>query len=91
MIRESGEKEWNFAAYRYNKETSSTERTNLLNGMSCTRLTWLVDRLLNNLINSSIFNQADSISGFRSVAIRPDGISKTWNFLKGNWDEMFRK
>ncbi len=59
--------------------------------MSCTRLTWLVDRLLNNLINPLIVNQADSISGFRAVAIRPDGIIKTWNFLKANWDEMFRK
>jgi hypothetical protein len=59
--------------------------------MSCTRLTWLVDRLLNNLIDPLIVNQADAISGFRSVAIRPDGIIKTWNILKANWDEMFRK
>ena len=59
--------------------------------MSCTSKTWLVDRLLNNLFNTSIVRSGDAISGFRAAAIRPDAILKTWNFVKANWNEMFSR
>ncbi len=90
-IREGGEKEWNFASYRYSKETDATERNNLLNGMSCTRLTWLISRFLNDLIDKDKVRIQDTLTGLRAAAIRPDSILKTWNFVKENWNELFSR
>ena len=60
-----------------------------LNGMSCTRVSWLVDKFLENLLNPNVVNQTnDAISGFRSAAIRSDAILKTWTFVKANWNRM---
>jgi hypothetical protein len=60
--------------------------------MSCTRLTWLVDKFLENLLSQNIVNQtSDAVSGFRAAAIRPDAILKTWTFVKSNWNQMFSR
>jgi hypothetical protein len=57
--------------------------------MSCSKQSWLVDRFLSNLLDSSVVSQTnDAISGFRSAAIRSDAILKTWIFVKANWNEM---
>ena len=88
-IREGGEEEWNFALYRYFKETSQAERQNLLNGMACTKISWLVDQYLDNLLNNKTIRTTDALSGFRNVAIRPDAIIKSWNFFRASWDKVF--
>ena len=59
--------------------------------MSCTRLTWLVDKFLENLFDTDVIRASDAQSGLRSVAIRPDAIIKSWNFLKDNWDEVYSR
>ena len=59
--------------------------------MACTRQSWLIDKLLNNLLDSRIVKKSDSLSGFRSAAIRPESILKTWNFIKANWNDLFVK
>lgn len=57
--------------------------------MSCIRQSWLVDRFLSNLLDATVVSQTnDAISGFRSAAIRPDSILKTWTFVKANWNQM---
>ena len=59
--------------------------------MSCTRLSWLVDRFLDNLFDTNVIRTTDALSGFRSIAIRPDAIIKSWNFFKSNWNEVYRR
>jgi hypothetical protein len=76
---------------RYLKENGQTERQNLLNGMSCARSSWLIDRFLDNLLNTSIIRSTDALSGFRNIAIRPDSIIKAWNFFRANWVEIYRR
>ena len=90
-IREGGEREWDFAAYQFSKENDTNEQKNLLNGMSCSNKPWLVDKLLSSLIDPNVVKTSLTMMSLRSVAIKPEGIIKTWNFVKENWNELFLK
>ncbi len=90
-IREGGEKEYNFAASRYVKETDANLKNDLQSGMACTRIGWLITKFLNDQLDKNIVRVQDTVTGIRSVASKSDGYLKAWIFVKENWDELYTR
>lgn len=90
-IRNGGDKEWEFASAQYDKEQQSSQRTNLQQGMSCTKQPWLISRYLNDQINSSKVRLQDSAAGISRMAASANGNLRTWIFVKENWNNLVSK
>jgi aminopeptidase N len=90
-IREGTEKEWNFAFDQYIKELDANQKNTLQSAMSCTRISWLISKFLNDQLNISIVRPQDALSGLRAAASRAEANLKTWTFIKENWDTLFEK
>ena len=57
--------------------------------MSCTQKTCLIERFLTNLLDENIYKGMYTLNGLQSLAIRPDSVFKTWNFMKENWNALY--
>ena len=90
-IREGTEKEWNFAFDQYLKETDANQKNTLQSAMSCTRISWLISKFLNDQLNTSIVRNQDALSGLRAASSRAEANLKTWNFIRDNWDILFSR
>ena len=90
-IRNGGAVEWKFASEQYDSETDSNARSDLQNGMSCTKEPWLIKAFLADQLNSTKVRTQDTISGIRLAARSQYAIEYTWNFVKENWNEFYQR
>ena len=88
-IREGSEKEYNFAAEQYSKETDANNKNTIQGGLACSRIPWIISKFLSDQINTEVVRIQDALSGLRSAATKAESNLKTWNFIKDNWDLLF--
>ncbi|KAF2900752.1 hypothetical protein ILUMI_05436 [Ignelater luminosus] len=89
-ITNGGEAEWNFLWEQYQKSDQASEKSLILNALSCTKEIWLLNRYLEWAIdeNSGIRRQ-DSSSVFQSVARREIGYYLAKSFLQNRIKDIY--
>ncbi|KAL7638669.1 UNVERIFIED_CONTAM: hypothetical protein RMT77_011241 [Armadillidium vulgare] len=81
--------EWDFAYTQYVKTSVGNEKLNLLYGMGCTRVIWLINRYLELTFNdTSGIRKQDIVNVFDSLSQNPVGNEVAWNFLRENKDHI---
>ncbi len=63
-----------------------TLKNHLLLGMTCSKDTWILNKVLNDTAESH-----DVLTIIKSVASNPNGHLVAWNFLKNNWHSLHKK
>uniref|UniRef100_A0A8C8DAP9 Alanyl (membrane) aminopeptidase-like b n=1 Tax=Oryzias sinensis TaxID=183150 RepID=A0A8C8DAP9_9TELE len=81
-----GQAEWDFAWEKFQSSTDSSERDQLRHALSCTRQTWLLNRLLEYSLNPDKIRLTDVASVVNDVAENPAGQALAWNFIRAHWD-----
>jgi aminopeptidase N len=90
-IREGSEKEYNFAAVQYSKETDANTKNTIQAGLACSRIPWIISKFLSDQIDTNVVRIQDALSGLRAVATRAESNLKTWIFIKDNWELLFAR
>uniref|UniRef100_A0A0M3ILF3 Aminopeptidase N n=1 Tax=Ascaris lumbricoides TaxID=6252 RepID=A0A0M3ILF3_ASCLU len=92
-VRQSAEKVWNKMFELYQRERVQVERERLLIGLTCSRDTFTLKKLLDlasNLNDTSIRLQ-DAPTVFRSISIRDVGSKIIFDYFQDNWIRLYRE
>ncbi|RVE71361.1 hypothetical protein OJAV_G00051250, partial [Oryzias javanicus] len=81
-----GQMEWNFAWEKFLSSSDSSEKDQLRHALSCTRQTWLLNRLLEYSLDPDKIRLTDVASVVNDVAENPAGQALAWNFIRAHWD-----
>ncbi|XP_067654001.1 aminopeptidase Ey-like [Haliotis asinina] len=87
-VRHGGLEHWQFVYEKYHTEQSSSERNRLRRALSCTRETWLLQRLLDMSVNASEVRPQDARTTITYVANSPWGRDLAWNFVTYNYAKL---
>ncbi|CAF0852077.1 unnamed protein product [Brachionus calyciflorus] len=80
-------KDFNFILNKAkNTSNDTTLKNDLLAGLSCSKEQHLLNRYLNDQINTS-----SVITAIRNVLKNPSGNSLAWQFIKNNWSYIYEK
>ncbi|XP_060551724.1 aminopeptidase N-like isoform X2 [Ruditapes philippinarum] len=88
-LREGGEKEWEFLFQKYMTATVQAEKSRLLSTLSCTRKTWILNKLLEYALDTSIVRKQDAYKVFIYVGRNIVGRAVAWDFFRSKWDDIF--
>eukprot|EP00062_Callorhinchus_milii_P018000 gi/632971000/ref/XP_007901957.1/ PREDICTED: thyrotropin-releasing hormone-degrading ectoenzyme [Callorhinchus milii] len=77
---------WDFIWNKYQSSTAVSEKKILLEGLTCSKSTFLLNRLLNLSLNTQWIPEQNTIDIIILVAKYPNGRHLAWKFFKDNWD-----
>uniref|UniRef100_A0A915AG91 Aminopeptidase n=2 Tax=Parascaris univalens TaxID=6257 RepID=A0A915AG91_PARUN len=92
-VRQSAEKVWNKMFELYQRERVQVERERLLIGLTCSRDTFTLKKLLDlasNLNDTSVRLQ-DAPTVFRSISVRDVGSKIIFDYFQDNWMRLYRE
>ncbi|XP_041356218.1 aminopeptidase N-like [Gigantopelta aegis] len=84
-LRRGGLEEWDFAFQQYTLTTVPTEKSRLLQVLSCTTQPWILLRFLERALAMSGIRRQDTLYVVGSVAQTEVGNSLAWDFFKTNF------
>ncbi|XP_075431253.1 aminopeptidase N isoform X2 [Ascaphus truei] len=88
-VAQGGEAEWNFAWDMLNKSDIAQEADKLRSALSCTKVPWILNRLLEYSLDSSKIRRQDTVSTISSITSNVIGQSLSWDFIRANWKKIF--
>lgn len=89
-IRHGSQKEFDFAFDVFQSTKDSGLKRELNAALSCTKETWLLNKLLANQ-TASQSSSFDPISTLSNVASKPAGNLVAWTYLKNEWTTIYEK
>lgn len=87
-IARGGEDEWNFAWEQFRSTTNAQEADKLRAALSCSKETWILNRLLEFALDSTKIRRQDTVSTITNVASNVIGQSLAWDFIRANWQSI---
>ncbi|XP_056640007.1 aminopeptidase N-like isoform X2 [Diorhabda sublineata] len=90
-LREGGQVEWNFAYKKFLETASLSEKKILLDALGCTKLTWLLSRYLDKLLDDYSIRIQDADRLFGSVVSNKIGTQIAFDFLRKNWNALIKR
>lgn len=89
-IRYGGEREWNFLWQRYWNSNVGSEKTMILESLSCTREVWILNRMLNSLCSEDGGIRKQDISFvFGAIAKQDVGYHLAKSYLYDNFETLY--
>ena len=83
--------DWIFAFEQYKVEDNLNNKNDLAFGMSCVRDPNYINTYLSAQLNEKYTRVQDGLTGIRYALSNMFSTMLTWNFIKNNWDELFKK
>jgi hypothetical protein len=71
-----------------NKNSSTSIKRDLLSGLSCSKESWLISKLLNDQLRNE---NSDTLFTLSNLAVKPQANLITWNFVKNNWNYLYNR
>ena len=90
VIKHGGTTEWEFLWSKYKEETDASHKSKIMLGLTSSRQPWLLQRLLNNALDSSKIRKQDMMSAILGVSRNPVGRLQAWDFYKANFDKIVK-
>eukprot|EP00095_Tigriopus_kingsejongensis_P003865 maker-scaffold1168_size57759-snap-gene-0.7 protein:Tk03865 transcript:maker-scaffold1168_size57759-snap-gene-0.7-mRNA-1 annotation:"aminopeptidase n" len=88
-IAQGGEEEWDFGWQRYLNSNVGSEKSSILNALSCSKELWILNRYLNmTLTPGSGIRAQDGESVVSNVASNILGRDISFDFIRKNWDKI---
>jgi aminopeptidase N len=88
-IRHGGKMEWEFVFEQYKTEINLNSKDDLRFGLTCANELWQTNAYLNVQLNEKLTQSKDCITGLRYGMFSSSLL--TWNFVKENWDKLFKR
>ncbi|KAG8575326.1 hypothetical protein GDO81_009519 [Engystomops pustulosus] len=90
-IARGGEEEWNFALEQYRNTTNAQEADKLRAGLACSKEPWILNRLLEFSLDSTIIRKQDTVSTITNVVNNVIGQNLAWDFVRANWGKIYQQ
>lgn len=88
-ISDGDETEWDFGWERYENSQVASEKSTLLNSLSCSKNVWLLNRYLNmSLSPESGVRKQDGYKVLGGVGRNTLGRYLAWDFIRDKWTEL---
>jgi aminopeptidase N len=81
--------EFNNVVELYKKATFAPDKKRYMYALAATKDPLLIQRVLNMALSNDVRNQ-DTVSLLAAVASYSEGRLLTWNFIKKNWNELYK-
>ena len=86
-IKSGDQAEFDFLFNQYKKNDNSKNVPDLLNGLSCAKESWQLEKFLRDTFK----NSNTTISCLRNIITKTSSHLQAWNFVKQNWEELYRR
>lgn len=90
-IRKGGEEEWEFAYRKYKESNVASEKSLLLEALTCTQKPWLLSKFLDLTLDPNEIRQQDARIVIMSISNNAVGYRLAWDFIRSRWDELSTK
>ncbi|XP_060797041.1 aminopeptidase N-like [Neoarius graeffei] len=88
-IAAGGVKEWDFCWKMFKEAKVAAEATKLRSALSCTKQTWLLNRLLEYTLDPEKIRKQDATSTIGSIANNVIGQPLAWDFVRAQWNYLY--
>ncbi len=88
-IKHGGKLEWKFLFEQYKSEMNWHSKNDLRFGLACSYELWQISTYLSMQLKEKYTMEKDCITGLRYAMVGSSLM--TWNFVKENWDILFKK
>ncbi|PFX22359.1 Glutamyl aminopeptidase [Stylophora pistillata] len=90
-VKEGGAKEWNQAFEKYLTTHIASEKDILLDALTYTRNTQMIQRCLNYSLDKTKISSQDTLSVISGVASNPESWEMAWDFVRENWHILYKR
>ena len=91
-VQQGDQSDWEFVWKEYRQADVASERNRLLHSLKCSRVPWLLVRLLHSsFAEEGAIKKQDGISVFRSVASQDHARDIAFNFLRQHWSKILAR
>lgn len=90
VLRNGGEREYDIILDRFRNAPTSDEKNTALRSLGSTEDPALIKRTLDLALGDEVKSQ-DIFMPLAGLRSSPEGITQRWNWLKDNWDEIYRR
>ena len=88
-IKHGGKLEWQFLFEQYKSEMNLNSKNDFRFGLACSHELWQISTYLSMQMNEKYTIKKDCITGLRYAIVGSSLM--TWNFVKENWDDLFKR
>jgi aminopeptidase N len=91
VLMHGGQKEWDQVLAKYTSAIDAVERIRLLRALGTTQKPYLLTRLLQLSLDTTVIRPQDRAYAIEAVASnRLGGRTMAWNFVRANWNSLYR-
>ncbi|XP_076438167.1 uncharacterized protein LOC143277263 isoform X2 [Babylonia areolata] len=87
-VRFGKKDDWDFVYQRYLDTAPGSEQSDLRHALSCSRLTWQLQKLMDLTLNSSVIAAQDVRGVLQDVSANPIGRDMAFTFLKQHFQRL---